>query len=63
MATYQLLPPAPMECNGDVSMNWKRFRDAYEDYAMAAQLSDKSAEVQAAILKTIMGTDYKQILN
>ena len=63
MATYQIPPPAPMECNGDVATNWKIFRDAYKDYATAAQLSDKGEEVQAATLKTIMGKECKQILN
>ena len=63
MATYQLPPPAPMDCNGDVATNWKVFRDAYEDYAMATQLSEKSGDVQAATLKTIMGKECKQILN
>ena len=63
MATYQIPPPAPMECNGDVATNWMIFQDAYDDYATAAQLSDKGEEVQAATLKTIMGKECKQILN
>lgn len=54
MATYQIPPPAPMKCNRDVITNWKIFRDAYEDYAMAAQLSDKGEGVQVATLKTII---------
>ena len=51
MATYQIPIPPPMDCNGDVATNWKIFWDSYEDYAMAAQLSEKAAEVQAATLK------------
>ena len=52
-----------MDCNGDVTTNWKVFCNAYEDYVMATQLSEKGDEVQAATLKTIMGKDCKQILN
>ena len=63
MAAYQLPPPDPMNCNGDVATNWKVFRDAYEDYAIAAELSAKDPAVQAATLKTIMGKECKQILN
>ena len=63
MAAYQLPPPDPMNCNGDVVTNWKVFRDAYQDYAIAAELSGKDEAVQAATLKTIMGKECKQILN
>lgn len=62
MAAYQLLPPDPMNCNGDVATNWKVFRDAYADYVIA-ELSQKEPEVQAATLKTNMGKECKQILN
>ena len=63
MAAYQIPPPDPMNCNGDVATNWKVFHDAYEDYAIAAELLGKDSAVQAATLKTIMGKQCKQILN
>ena len=63
MAAYQLPPPDRMNCNGDVATNWKVFRDAYEDYAVAAELSGKDQAVQAATLKTVMGKECKDILN
>ena len=52
-----------MNYNGDVATNWKIFRDTYEDYATAAELSGKKPAVQAATLKIIMGKQCKQILN
>ena len=52
-----------MNCNGDVATNWKVFRDAYQDYAIAVELSEKNQAVQAATLKTVMGKECKQILN
>ena len=63
MAAYQLPPPEPMNCHGDVATNWKIFRDTYEDYAIAAELTGKDAAIQAATLKTVMGKECKQILN
>ena len=63
MATYQIPLPAPMYCNEDVATNWRVFQDAYEDIALAAQLSDKLVEVQAATLQTIILKECKQTLN
>ena len=64
MAMYQILLPAPMYCNEDVATNWRVFQDAHENFALAAQLSDKLAEVQAATLQTItFFKECKQIVN
>ena len=62
MATYNLPGPKPMVCTGDVATNWKQFREAFDDYSIATQLAEKSAEIQAATLKTIMGKECRQIL-
>ena len=51
-----------MVCTGDVATNWKQFREAFDDYSIATQLAEKSAEIQAATLKTIMGKECRQIL-
>ena len=40
-----------MVCTGDVATNWKQFREAFDDYSIATQLAEKSAEIQAATLK------------
>ena len=63
MATYQLPPPDPMVCTGDVAMNWKVFKEAYEDYATATELTTKEETIQAATLKTVMGKECRQILS
>ena len=63
MAAYQLPLPDPMNCNGDVATNWKVFCDAYQDYAISAELSGKDQAVQAATLKTVMRKECKEILN
>ena len=63
MTTYNLPGPEPMVCTGDVVTNWKQFREAFDDYSIATQLAKKSAEIQAATLKTIMGKECRQILS
>ena len=62
MALYPILPPKPVNCSGDVASNWKVFREAYKDYAVATQLTEKAASVQVATLKSLMGTECKQVL-
>ena len=62
MATYQLPPPAPKECNGDVSGKDSGMRMKTTQWPYNCP-TNNYAEIQAATLKTIMGTDFKQILN
>ena len=62
MAGQQLPVPEPMQCTGDLATNWKVFREAYTDYAMATELGKKEKAVQAATLKTVMGKECQQIL-
>jgi len=51
-----------MVCTGYASTNWKMFKEAYADYAMATELQKKDKAIQAATLKTIMGKECRQIL-
>ena len=44
-----------MVCTGSVAANWKVFKEAYIDFATATQLTEKTDEIQAATLKTVMG--------
>lgn len=62
MAAYQIPPPEPMVCSGNVAQNWKSFKEAYEDYVTATCLSEKDAIVQAAALKSMMGRECREIL-
>ena len=43
--------------------NWKVFKEAYNDFATATQLTEKDDEIQAATLKTVMGKECRQILS
>ena len=62
MATYQIPAPERMNCNGDISTNWKTFREAYHDYLIATGLDQKDKKIQIATLKSLMGTECKKIL-
>ena len=63
MANCQLPPPDAMVCTGSVAENWKVFKEAYNDFATATQLTKKDDKIQAATLKTVMGKECRQILS
>lgn len=64
MAVYQIPPPTLMNCSsGDLGNNWQLFREAYEDYALATELTEKDKMIQVATLKSVMGLDCKKVLN
>jgi len=54
MANYQLPPPEAMICIIDVAMNWKIFKEAYEDYAIMTKLTSEEDAIQARTLETVM---------
>ena len=64
MATgqYTLPPPAPLEIHSDqASEKWKRFKRAWDNYALATGLSKKSEEVQVATLLTVIGEEVREV--
>ena len=62
MVLYAIPLPEPVNCSGDIASNWKVFREAYKDYAIAMQVTEKVASIQVATLKSVMGMECKQIL-
>jgi len=52
-----------MICTGKVAANWRVFKEAYNDFATATELTGKDASIQAATLKTVMGKECRQILS
>ena len=63
MANCQLPPPDVMVCTGNAAANWKVFKEAYDEFATATELTGKGEEIQAATLKTVMGKECQQILS
>ena len=51
-----------MNCSGNISTNWKIFKEAYEDYLIATGLDKKEKLIQVATLKNLMGAECKKIL-
>ena len=50
--------PDPLRVNGsNVADDWRRFREQYENYEIASDLSDKSQEKRAAVFLTSIGND------
>ena len=54
---------ATYECKGRCSTNWKLFRQAWEYYATATELNQKSKEVQAGALCSVMGLECVKVMN
>ncbi len=54
-------PPSPMNMNGDWSDNWDLFRAEFEDYALVMGLAEKTKEVQAATLRSVMGPECRHV--
>lgn len=59
--TSSILPPVEMKITGDLASNWDNFRAEFEDYSLALGLNDKPAEVQAATLRRVMGSECRHI--
>ena len=53
--------PQPMVCKGDLATNWEFFRQQYEDYEVATELSKQATLVRLASLRSLMGKDCLQI--
>ena len=43
--------------NGDLATNWETFRDAWDNYYIATELSKKPEKVVIATLLSIIGTE------
>ena len=55
-SSFNLRLPDPFRTNsGNIAENWERFRDQFENYVLAADLTDTSAEKRAAIFLTCLG--------
>ena len=61
-STTNLRLPDPLRVTGSsVADNWKRFREQWENYELAADLTDASSEKRAAVLLTCVGNDAYDI--
>lgn len=59
---YMLPPPAALDVHGEnAGEKWKRFRRAWDSYALATGLSDKPENVQVATLLTVIGEEARDV--
>ena len=63
MASYQIPPPPSMSMKGDLCTNWKTFKQSWDYYVIATELTAKTKVIQAATLCSIMGQDCVKIMN
>ena len=57
MATYMIPAPESMCMSGDLSTNWKVFKQSWDYFNIATELNKKTETVQAAALCSIMGKE------
>lgn len=58
-----LKQPSPMCMAGDLSSNWKKFKNNYSLYATASGCTARDAEVQAADLLHCIGEEAREIMD
>lgn len=59
----RLHPPQPLELNGNVADQWKRFKQSFNIYRVASGLDTKSKEVQSMTLLHVIGHDAVEVFN
>ncbi len=63
MASYQIPAPPPLLMKGDMPTNWKVFKQAWDYFVIATELSDKSDAIRAATLCSVMGPESVKVMN
>ena len=59
---FNLPPPAPLAIHDqNAADKWKKFRLAWTNYALAAELGKKSEAVQVATLLTVIGEEARDV--
>ena len=55
--------PGPLSLQGNLSENWRRWKQRFELYLTASGTSEKDASVQSATLLHIAGEDALEVYN
>lgn len=59
----KLEPPHKLSLEGDVSENWKRFKQRFELYLEASGASEKSDKQKACLFLHVIGEDALEVYN
>ena len=63
MATSQLKPPTGLQLTGNLSENWRKFKQRFEIYSIASGLNEKAEEIQVASLLHLVGEDALEVFD
>ena len=59
-----LPPPEPLDLSGgNISANWKKFKQKYTNYEIATGISSKDSSTRVATLLTVIGNDAIDVFN
>ena len=59
-----LPPPEPLHLSGgNISANWKKFKQKYVNYEIATGISSRDNAIRVAILLTVIGNDAIDVFN
>ena len=59
-----LPPPEPLDLSGgNISANWKKFKQTYANYEIATGISSKDSATRVATLLTVIGNDAIDVFN
>ena len=59
----RLLPPSPLNLQGNLKENWRRFQQQFEIYLSATQIKGKNEEVKSSTFLHVVGPDALEIYN
>ena len=59
----RLQPPGPLNLQGNLAENWRRWRQRFELFSSASGLSEKDEKVQSATLLHVAGEEALEIYN
>ncbi|KAK3103001.1 hypothetical protein FSP39_015684 [Pinctada imbricata] len=59
----RLLPPSPLNLQGNLKENWRRFQQQFEIYLSATQIKGKNEDVKSSTFLHVIGPDALEIYN
>ena len=63
MASTNLNLPSKLSLKGNLSVNWKKFRQQFEIYMLAANLSSRKPAAKVALLLNLIGEEALEVYN
>ena len=56
-------PPEPLNLEGNVSENWRLFKQKFENFMVATDLSDKEDKKKLAVFQNLLGDEALELFN